>query len=120
MTTVADSPRLDAPSWRGVPITIGGSAYIWIIIGASLDILFTGIILAKGGQEANPIANAVLITFGFTGMVAFKYMTVLLILVGCEFVSRHSARKGRRLAITLIVIHFAPVFWSTYLLSAYV
>lgn len=98
------------------PLVLTGTRYIWIIIGATLDILFTGIILAKGGQEVNPLANTILTNYGFAGMVAFKYIVVFCILMSCEFVTRYSVRKGRRLVIALIAIHFAPVLWSTSLL----
>ena len=116
MVTTAYNPEAKTAGLFSGPLVLTGTPYIWIIIGATLDILFTGIILAKGGQEVNPLANAILTNHGFAGMVVFKYIVVFIILLSCEFVTRHNTRKGHRLIIALIAIHFAPVLWSTGLL----
>jgi hypothetical protein len=92
------------------------SLYAAIVAAGSLDVWLTGILLALGGQEANPFANAVLQTHGFAGMVFFKYLVVGLVILGCEFVADHNLRKARKLAITLVVIHALPLPWSTGLL----
>jgi hypothetical protein len=87
------------------------------VIGAgTLDVWLTGILLAPGGQEANPLAPAVLQTPGFAGMVFFKYLVVGLVILGCEFVADHNLRKARKVAITLVVIHALPLPWSMRLL----
>ena len=91
-------------------------AYRWIAIGGTLDILLTGVILSLGGYEANPIANAILMQYGFAGMVIFKYFVIALVIIGCEIVARHELKSAGRLAVVLIVIHFSPVIWSTGLL----
>ncbi|MEM6552372.1 MAG: DUF5658 family protein [Planctomycetota bacterium] len=116
MVTTADNPEPHAESWLRSPLVLSETPYIWVIVGATLDVLLTGIILAMGGREINPVANAVLKAHGFTGMVVFKYIAVFVVLVGCEFVTRHNARSGRRLCALLVAIHFAPVVWSTGLL----
>ena len=92
------------------------SLYAAIVVAGSLDVWLTGILLALGGKEANPLADAVLQTHGFAGMVVFKYLVVGLVILGCEFVADHDRRKARKLAITLVVIHALPLPWSTYLL----
>ncbi|MEM9108744.1 MAG: DUF5658 family protein [Planctomycetota bacterium] len=120
MTTTVNNNAGSAPSQLGAPFVLTGTAYTWIVVAASLDILLTGIILANGGQEINPIANLVLMSQGFTGMVMFKYIAVFFIILGCEFVTRHNMRKGQRLAIALIAIHFTPVFWSTSLILSHI
>ncbi|MEM7692008.1 MAG: DUF5658 family protein [Pseudomonadota bacterium] len=120
MSTTADNTYIKASGWFGTPLVLSGTAYIWIILAATLDILLTGIILSGGGKEINPLANAVLATYGFTGMVIFKYIVVFFILLGCEYVTRHNKRKGRLLSVALIIIHFAPVLWSTGLLIVHV
>ncbi len=93
------------------------SLYAAIIAAGSLDVWLTGILLAFGGQEANPLADAVLQAFGFTGMVIFKYLVVGLVILACEFVADHDERKARNLTIALIAIHAAPLPWSAGLLA---
>lgn len=90
--------------------------YLAIIAAGTLDVWLTGILLALGGQEANPLAEAVLQTHGFGGMVLFKYLVIGLVILSCEFVADRDRRKARALAITLIAIKAAPVPWSVGLL----
>lgn len=90
--------------------------YALIVLAGTLDVWLTGILLAFGAQEANPLADAVLQSYGFPGMVIFKYLVVGLVLLGCEFVADHNLRKAKILAIILVVIHASPLPWSTGLL----
>jgi hypothetical protein len=92
------------------------SLYAAIIVASSLDILLTAILLALGGQEANPLANAILQAHGFPGMVVFKYLVVGLVILACEFVADRDLRTARGLAVTLIAIKASPVVWSSGLL----
>ena len=88
----------------------------WIIIAGTLDILLTTVMLSLGGSEANPIAAAVIESYGLIGMVVYKYFVVGLVIFGCEYVYRYQVNTARRLAGILIAIHFAPVLWSSGLL----
>ena len=90
--------------------------YCWIVIGGTLDIVLTMFILSLGGHEANPLAEAMLLTHGPTGMITYKYLLVLLAIIGCEFVARRKLNIARVLSTILILIHFAPVVWSCGLL----
>ncbi len=92
------------------------SYYGWIILAGTLDILLTTVVLSLGGSEANPIASAIIYTCGLSGMVAYKYFIVGLVILGCEIVARTRMSAARRLAQILIVIHFTPVIWSSGLL----
>ncbi|MEM1210687.1 MAG: DUF5658 family protein [Planctomycetota bacterium] len=116
MATTADNQNQSVQGWLRSPLALSGTPYVWVIVGATLDVLLTGVVLAVGGREVNPIAHAVLAAHGFTGMVIFKYVAVFCVLLGCEFVTRYNPRTGRRLCAALIAIHFAPVVWSTGLL----
>lgn len=91
--------------------------YTAIVAAGSIDVCLTGLLLALGGQEANPFADAVLKAFGFTGMVVFKYLAMGTVILACEFVADHGRRRARRLAVTLVGIHFVPLPWSAFLLS---
>jgi len=95
------------------------SRYAWIILGGTLDILLTTVILALGGQEANPLANAILLSYGMFGMIVYKYILVGAVILGCEYIARKQINTAKRLAAILIAIHFAPVVWSTSLLAIY-
>ena len=88
-----------------------------IVAAGSLDIWLTGILLALGGREANPLAAAVLDTYGFTGMVVFKYLVVATLILACEFVASRDRRKARGLALVLVALHAAPLPWSAGLIA---
>ncbi|MEM1108863.1 MAG: DUF5658 family protein [Planctomycetota bacterium] len=102
------------------PFTVREMRFPWlyagIIVAGTLDIILTAIILALGGKEANPLANAVLQTHGFEGMILFKYLVVGLVILACEFIADRNRRKALSLAVILVVIHSFPVVWSTSLL----
>jgi hypothetical protein len=93
------------------------SLYAAIIVAGTLDVWLTGVLLALGGQEANPLANAALQAHGFGGMVLFKYLAVGLVILACEFVASRDRRTARNLALVLIAIHAAPLPWSAALLA---
>ncbi|MEM6671926.1 MAG: DUF5658 family protein [Planctomycetota bacterium] len=88
-----------------------------IIIAGSLDIWLTGILLELGAIEANPVADAVLATHGFTGMVVFKYLIVGSVILSCEFVAARNRKAARMLAVALVALHAAPLPWSAGLLA---
>lgn len=92
------------------------SLYGAIILAGSLDIWLTGLLLALGAAEANPLANAVLHAHGFTGMVVFKYLAVGAVILACEFVASRNRRVAQGLAATLVALHAAPLPWSAGLL----
>ena len=109
-TTISNNSLLLCP-----PLSLP-QRYCWLVIGGTLDIVLTMFILSLGGQEANPLAEAMLITHGPTGMIAYKYLLILLAIIGCEFVARRKLNIARVLSTILILIHFAPVVWSCGLL----
>jgi len=79
------------------------AAYLSYIAVSALDGICTGMILLLGGAEANPIAAAVLVNHGFTGMLLFKFTIVSLVIVICEQIMRHrpkAAKRVMRLAVT--------------------
>jgi hypothetical protein len=92
------------------------NCYIWLITVGTLDIFFTTIILSLGGSEANPIAAAVITAHGLPGMVLFKYVSIGLIVLGCEYIARTRVHTARHLALLVVAISAAPVIWSSGLL----
>ncbi|MEM9386632.1 MAG: DUF5658 family protein [Pseudomonadota bacterium] len=104
-------PQLKASTRLRLPI-----AYACLIAVGTFDILFTTIILSLGGAEANPIAAAVIEQYGLAGLVAFKYLVIAVVILGCEFVASARIETARRLALVVVAITAAPVVWSTGLL----
>jgi hypothetical protein len=112
---IAANPSIrQAPTSRSLRFP---ALYGAIIIASSLDVLLTGILLALGGEEANPLADAILRAHGFSGMVVFKYLVVGWVILSCEFVADRNHRKGQTLAVALVTIKASPVVWSGGLLA---
>ena len=63
-----------------------------------LDLVMTMLFIERGGGEANPLANWILLAGGKTGFIVYKVALVLLVIALCEVVARK-----RRLAARLLV-----------------
>ena len=104
----------DTPSarrWLGKPVLFP-NAYTWLLLVSALDGMATYIVLSLGGVEVNPIADAVLSTHGFAGMIAFKFALITLVIVFCEHIGQH--RPGTALAVAGfgIAVTCIPVIWA--------
>ena len=93
-------------------------AYVWFVFVSALDITLTWVILQSGGVEVNPIADAVIQTFGLQGMVAFKFALVIFVIIMCEWLGRRSDRQGRKIAEWAVAITSIPVVLSFVMLIA--
>jgi len=91
-------------------------AAIWLVFMGSMDVMLTQLVLGLGGREVNPIALAVIESWGWAGATAFKFATVLLALLATEAVGRRKPVVGRRLAWVLVALAGFPVVWSLILL----
>jgi uncharacterized membrane protein len=85
------------------------TAYRWVILFASLDVICTWIILALGGRELNVLARAVINAGGLPAMLAYKFAIIAFVLVLCEHIGRRQSDTGRRLANAAIVLNAFPV-----------
>lgn len=83
--------------------------YLWYVFLAALDIILTWIILNLGGREENALANWIFAHGGLVGAVIFKFATVVLVVVICEFVGRQRDKTGRRVAEWAIALTAIPV-----------
>jgi len=84
--------------------------YLWYVLAASLDLMVTNTLLNfHGFQEANAIAATVIDMGGFAGLIAFKFATVALVVLICEFIGERRPIVGRKLATAAIGISAAPV-----------
>jgi len=90
--------------------------HTWFVLAASLDLMFTWLILGLGGREVNLIADLVLFAHGFPGLILFKFALVLLVVICCEQIARQHMVKAKRVATLAVLISFVPVAWSMMLL----
>lgn len=86
--------------------------YGLLVFVACLDILGTWLILALGGSEVNHLADAILSTFGFNGMVVYKFALIALVVVICEEVTRRRRETGLKLATVAVGISLLPVMFA--------
>ncbi|MFI4898508.1 MAG: DUF5658 family protein [Phycisphaerales bacterium JB059] len=84
--------------------------YLWYVLAASLDLMLTNALINfHGFQEANALAARIIDLSGFGGLIAFKFATVVLVVLICEAVGSHRPGVGRRLAGAAVVISSLPV-----------
>lgn len=84
--------------------------YCWYVLFATLDIIITTIVLEYYGMmEANAIAAGVIEQYGFIGLVPFKFATVALVLLICEYVGRVRPRTGLRVAQAAVALSCFPI-----------
>lgn len=83
--------------------------YAWYVLVASLDILFTWVILHEGGQELNLLAAWIIDRHDLPGLVLFKFCTVMLVVTVCELLGRRRGELGVRLARWAVTISAFPV-----------
>jgi hypothetical protein len=97
------------------------NAYVWFVFLAALDIMLTYLILhpvlfshdpfmtEPRGAETNALANWIIERWDVPGMVAFKFLLVVLVVVLCEIIGRHKEQTGRRIAEWAVAITAIPV-----------
>jgi len=97
------------------------NAYVWFVFLAALDVMLTYLILHpvlffrgpdmtdSRGAEANVLAGWIIERWDVPGMVAFKFLLVVLVVVLCEIIGRHKEETGRRIAEWAVAITAIPV-----------
>jgi hypothetical protein len=84
--------------------------YTWYIFLSAMDICFTWLILhQEGGRELNVLAEWIIERYDLRGVILFKFLLVVLVVVVCELVGRFEARVGRKLARWIVVLAAFPV-----------
>ena len=111
---VEESPDIEVKRSVLVRRLLYPGVYIWYVILASCDISLTWIILSLGGREENALANWIFEHGGLVGAVIFKFATVVIVVVICEFVGRHRNKTGRRVAEWAIENMQAPEGYFCY------
>ena len=107
-----------APAERSVRYP---AAYTWFVFLAALDVMLTYLILhpvlffrtpdmtESRGTEVNALANYIIQRWDVPGMVLFKFVLVVGVVVICEIIGRRKAEAGRRLAEWSVAITVIPV-----------
>lgn len=97
------------------------NAYVWFVFLAALDVILTYLILhpvlfprgvdltESRGEEANALADWVIQRWDVPGMVAFKFVLVVLVVLLCEVIGRRKDQTGRRIAEWAVAITSIPV-----------
>lgn len=93
--------------------------YAWYVLFASLDIMLTSVILKIGGNEVNFIARYVINNWGLPGVVAFKFVTVMFVVLICEIVGRARPGVGRKLALWALLLTIFPFVVQVFLLARF-
>lgn len=83
--------------------------YTWYVFVAALDILFTWRILRAGGTEVNVLADWIIDRHDVPGMVLFKFLTVVLVVLICEVIGRRRYKTGVKLARWAVALSAFPV-----------
>ena len=85
------------------------TAYIWLVLLSTLDIIFTCTILQLGGTEVNLVAQQAINLAGHWGLIALKFPCLIVALLICEYVSARRPMVARRLAGAAIALSAFPV-----------
>ena len=112
--------RTAQPAWLSSPPVLYPNEYVWFVLVASLDVMFTWAILQRGGTEVNPIARLVIDAWALPGAIAFKYALTVFVIVVCEIVGRQRPQTGRRLAWVAVAVSAVPPVYSWVLLASVV
>jgi hypothetical protein len=84
--------------------------YAWYVLVSALDIMLTVTLLVHlGAEEVNMIAQGSIELFGTWGLIWLKFLSVILVVLICEWVGRVRQRSGRRLATAAIFISLFPI-----------
>jgi hypothetical protein len=87
--------------------------YVWYVFASTLDIIVTVTVLKHlGFREANSFAQKSIDYFGTWGLIGLKFISVILVVVICEYVGRHRERVGRTLATLAIMASLFPVAFA--------
>lgn len=84
--------------------------YVWYVFVSALDIMLTVTVLVHlGMREANSFAQWSIDHFGTWGLIGLKFLSVILVVMICEFIGRKEYRRGRRLAAIAIGLSLIPI-----------
>ncbi len=91
--------------------------YTWLVFVSALDAILTYLVLHFGGREANQLAASVLETWGYRGMVVYKFALVTLVIVLCEVIGRRDDKWARFLGVFGVALTCVPLVVAVAILS---
>lgn len=84
--------------------------YVWYVFVSALDIMLTVFVLVHLGMtEANTFAQWSIDHFGTWGLIGLKFLSVMVVIIICEFVGRRDLKRGKRLATIAIGLSLIPI-----------
>lgn len=89
-------------------------SYFWLIIVSLLDISLTCVILERGGQELNPLANKVIFHAGMVALPAFKFTLLLGLVFLCEVMTVRRPIMGKTLTGLGVCVWAMPPVWAVW------
>ena len=106
------------PHFLSIPSLRFQNEYVWFLFLSACDVALTWFILVRrGGDEVNPVADIVLDRWGFWGAIGLKFGLVLFVVIACEWIARERLRVAHRLAWVAVGISALPVTYSLLLLG---
>lgn len=94
-------------------------AYLALILVSMLDVIFTCVIVSRGGQELNPIADEVIAHGGLHVLPCYKLTLLLLLVLLCEYLHGRRPRM-MQWSIPLIVMTWGlPPAWAILQLAGF-
>ncbi len=88
--------------------------YCWFLLLSALDIMLTHTILEKfhefGGRELNTFADWVIGKAGLWGAIGLKTFSVVVVVLGLEYIGRRRPALGLTLVHCLLAMAVVPVF----------
>ena len=110
-------PEGPPPTFFSMPAMRYQDHYVWLVLVSAMDIILTALVLyVWEGEEANPMAEAIISNMGFGWAILFKFGMMLTAVVVSEVVGRIDDRKGRKLATVAVLINAFPVVYTFALL----
>jgi FtsH-binding integral membrane protein len=105
---------------KGLPLE--GETLLFVL-ASGMDFLMTWLLLnyqSDSGRtwfvESNPVARYFLYSWGFDGLIAFKFASVALVVVICQVIARTRIQVARRLLQFATLVVIGVVVYSAVLL----
>lgn len=84
--------------------------YAWYVLVSFLDVMLTvKLLLHLGAREVNTLAQFSIDLFGTWGLIGLKTLTMVVVVLICEYVGRRHRTLGRKIAVLAIVVSLLPV-----------
>lgn len=84
--------------------------YAWYVLASALDVMVTITVLVHlGAREVNTFAQWSIEQFGNWGLIGLKFLSVIVVVLICEYIGRRRRRLGAALATAAIFLSLIPV-----------